>query len=126
MRNSQASSHISNASPSVQVSSAKKRYSHRDSHRNFFRREQQNKELVSKLRRSQPDSPEQASPEKLRTAQNVSKHDQNLGGQQEHHGSQHEESQLKQFTEEAQEDPDEVNSTQQWHDVKVIASEAGS
>ncbi len=56
---------------------------------------------------------------------NRSQHDQNLGGQHEHHGSQHDESKLQNFGTEAGGE-DVVGNSQQWHDIKVIESEAGS
>ncbi len=54
---------------------------------------------------------------------NRSQHDQNLGGHHEHHGSQHDESKMHQFVTDGE---DMIGGSQQWHDVKVIESEAGS
>ena len=119
----------------------KKRSSHRDSQRNYFRRDQDNKNLVNSLKKSDAvrilhddDSSEAGKKEDDELEQHrrgISKLDQTLGGNHEHHGSRHQSQ--PSFADEVEQQPyedaehqDAINASQQWHEVNVVKSETGS
>ena len=77
---------------------SKKKNTVRDSQRNYFRKDQSNKAMLSSLRKTASSrksfgGSNEEMEAKLRHAEDqerdISQHDQTMGGQHEHHGSQH-------------------------------------